>query len=38
MLHREKLINSSIKITDLALPDGTEIGTEVLLKLPVSYD
>ena len=30
--------NSSITITDLVLADGNPGGTEVLIKMPVSYD
>ena len=29
---------TSITITDLALPDGSPGGTEVLIKIPVIYD
>jgi tetratricopeptide (TPR) repeat protein len=38
MLQQKKQLDTYIKITDLVLPDGSEGGTEVLLKIPVSYD
>jgi tetratricopeptide (TPR) repeat protein len=38
MLQQKNLLDASIKITDLVLPDGSPGGTEVLLKIPVSYD
>ena len=31
-------LDTRIKITDRVLPDGTESGTEVLLKIFVLYD
>ncbi|MGZ8557207.1 MAG: tetratricopeptide repeat-containing sensor histidine kinase [Chitinophagaceae bacterium] len=38
MLQKEKQSATQIKITDLVLSDGTAGGTEVLIKIPVSYD
>jgi sensor histidine kinase YesM len=38
MLQQKKQLDAYIKITDLILPDGNVGGTEVLLKIPVSYD
>jgi tetratricopeptide (TPR) repeat protein len=38
MLQQKKQLDAFIKLTDLILPDGTAGGTEVLLKIPVSYD
>ena len=38
LLQKQKQMNTSIVITDLVLPDGTAGGTEVILKLPVTYD
>jgi hypothetical protein len=38
MLQQKKHLDASIKITDLVLADGSAGGTEVLLKIPVSYD
>ena len=38
MLQKKKHLDTYIKVTDLILPDGTEGGTEVLLKIPVCYD
>ena len=35
MLQQKKQIDTTIKITDLVLPDGSAAGTEVLLKIPV---
>ncbi len=35
MLQQKKQIDTTIKITDLVLPDGSAGGTEVLLKIPV---
>jgi UDP-N-acetyl-D-mannosaminuronic acid transferase (WecB/TagA/CpsF family) len=35
MLQQHKEIDTTIKITDLVLPDGSAGGTEVLLKIPV---
>ncbi len=35
MLQQKKQIDTTIKITDLVLPDGSVGGTEVLLKIPV---
>ena len=35
MLQQKKQLDTSIKITDLVLPDGSAGGTEVLLKIPV---
>ncbi|MEJ7680843.1 MAG: tetratricopeptide repeat protein [Segetibacter sp.] len=35
MLQQKKQINTTIKITDLVLPDGSAGGTKVLLKIPV---
>jgi hypothetical protein len=37
-LHKVNAPTTQIKIVDLILPDGTAGGTEVLLKIPVSYD
>jgi streptogramin lyase len=38
ILQQKKQSDTTIKITDLVLPDGDAGGTEVLLKIPVSYD
>ncbi len=38
MLQQKKQSDAHIKITDLVLPDGTDGGTEVLIKIPVCYD
>jgi LytS/YehU family sensor histidine kinase len=38
MLQQKKQLDTHIKITDLILPDGTDGGTEVLLKIPLRYD
>ena len=38
MMGHKKQLDASIKITDLVLPDGTDGGTEVLIKIPVYYD
>ncbi|MGZ8518211.1 MAG: hypothetical protein ACXWWD_12720, partial [Chitinophagaceae bacterium] len=38
MLQQKKQSGAHIKITDLVLPDGTDGGTEVLIKIPVCYD
>jgi hypothetical protein len=38
MLQRKKHLENCITITDLVLADGSAGGTEVLLKIPVSYD
>lgn len=35
MLQQKKELDTTIKITDSALPDGGAGGTEVLLKIPV---
>jgi tetratricopeptide (TPR) repeat protein len=37
MLQQKKRLDTSIKITDLVLPDGSAGGTEVLLKIPLIY-
>jgi 2-phospho-L-lactate guanylyltransferase (CobY/MobA/RfbA family) len=38
MLQQKEQLDAYIKITDLVLADGSAGGTEVLLKIPVSYD
>jgi tetratricopeptide (TPR) repeat protein len=38
MLQQKKQLDTNIKITDLVLADGSAGGTEVLLKIPFSYD
>ena len=35
MLQQKKQVDTTIKLTDLVLPDGSAGGTEVLLKIPV---
>ncbi len=35
ILQQKKQLDTTIKITDLVLPDGNAGGTEVLLKIPV---
>ncbi len=35
ILQQKKQLDTTIKITDLVLPDGSAGGTEVLLKIPV---
>ena len=35
MLQQKKQLDTSIKITDLVLPDGSAGGTEVMLKIPI---
>lgn len=36
-LQQQKQVNSTIRITDLVLPDGSPAGTEVLFQIPI-YD
>jgi len=38
MLQQQEQNNNSILITDIALPDGSPAGTEVLIKVPLYYD
>jgi len=38
LLQQQKERNTFISITDLVLPDGQPMGTEVLIKIPVHYD
>ena len=38
MLKQKKHLDTSIKITDLVLADGSAGGTEVILKIPIHYD
>jgi len=38
ILHRNKQMDTTVKITDVVLHDGSAGGTEVLLKIPVLYD
>jgi LytS/YehU family sensor histidine kinase len=38
LLDQQKQAESSVQITDLVFPDGSPGGTEVVIKIPVSYD
>jgi LytS/YehU family sensor histidine kinase len=38
LLQHQKLMDTSVQITDLVLPDGRAGGTEVVLKIPVLYN
>jgi tetratricopeptide (TPR) repeat protein len=38
LLQHQKLMDASIQINDLVLPDGCSGGTEVVLKMPVLYN
>jgi LytS/YehU family sensor histidine kinase len=38
LLQQHKLIQTSIQINDLVLPNGNAGGTEVIIKLPIRYD
>ena len=38
MLDKANTPTTQIQITDLLLPDGSAIGTEVFLKIPLCYD
>lgn len=38
MLQQKKQLNTTIKISDLVLPDGSPGGTKVLSKIPLLYD
>jgi LytS/YehU family sensor histidine kinase len=37
-LHQKNQLDGYVVINDLVLPDGSAIGTEVTLKIPVNYD
>jgi len=38
MIQKANGLESPVKINDLAEPDGTAAGTEVIIKMPVLYD
>ncbi|CAN5421653.1 hypothetical protein BH20BAC1_BH20BAC1_07550 [soil metagenome] len=38
MMHKQSNHDSSIKINDLILPDGSAGGTEVIITIPIQYD
>jgi hypothetical protein len=38
LLQQKRMIQTSMQVNDLVLPDGSAGGTEVIIKLPVRYD